>query len=177
MTFTVKWRKHKSPLYWLTATVTIIITIAYELMMPMEVIWLPIMWLDMGIKNCFFCGQIKENGVIKKRLCGYQQALEEAGIPYDPTLVYEGKVDYDSGIELARKLCNENKDVTAVVATADILAIGAMKGSTNREFRSPMIFLSLDLTIWRFLNTWHQGWRQFAKKFLKRWKGSWAAFR
>ena len=27
----------------LTATVTIIITIAYELMMPMEVIWLPIM--------------------------------------------------------------------------------------------------------------------------------------
>lgn len=79
-------------------------------------------------KIAFFCGQIKENGVIKKRLCGYQQALEEAGIPYDPTLVYEGKVDYDSGIELARKLCNENKDVTAVVATADILAIGAMKG-------------------------------------------------
>ena len=70
----------------------------------------------------------KENGVIKKRLCGYQQALEEAGIPYDSTLVYEGKVDYDSGIELARRLCNENKDVTAVVATADILAIGAMKG-------------------------------------------------
>lgn len=33
-----------------------------------------------------------------------------------------------SGIELARRLCNENKDVTAVVATADILAIGAMKG-------------------------------------------------
>lgn len=79
-------------------------------------------------KIAFFCGQIKENGVIKKRLCGYQQALEEAGIPYDSTLVYEGKVDYDSGIELARKLCNENKDVTAVVATADILAIGAMKG-------------------------------------------------
>ena len=52
-------------------------------------------------KIAFFCGQIKENGVIKKRLCGYQQA---------------------------RKLCNENKDVTAVVATADILAIGAMKG-------------------------------------------------
>lgn len=79
-------------------------------------------------KIAFFCGQIKENGVIKKRLCGYQQALEEAGIPYDSTLVYEGKVDYDSGIELARRLCNENKDVTAVVATADILAIGAMKG-------------------------------------------------
>ena len=54
--------------------------------------------------------------------------MEEAEIPYDPTLVYEGKVDYDSGIELARKLCNENRDVTAVVATADILAIGAMKG-------------------------------------------------
>lgn len=79
-------------------------------------------------KIAFFCGQIKENGVIKKRLYGYQQALEEAGILYDPSLVYEGKVDYDSGIELARKLCKGKDDVTAVVATADILAIGAMKG-------------------------------------------------
>ena len=43
-------------------------------------------------KIAFFCGQIKENGVIKKRLCGYQQALEEAGIPYDSTLVYEGRL-------------------------------------------------------------------------------------
>lgn len=27
----------------------------------------------------FFCGQIKENGVMKKRLLGFQQALEEYG--------------------------------------------------------------------------------------------------
>ena len=79
-------------------------------------------------KIAFFCGQIKENGVIKKRLSGYKQALEENNIEYDISKVYEGNVDYESGIELAKKLYKNGLDVTAIVATADILAIGAIKG-------------------------------------------------
>jgi len=85
----------------------------------------------------FFCGQIKENGVIKKRLNGYCQALEEAQIEYDPALVFEGNVDYDSGIRLAHRLVKAKADVTAVVATADILAIGAMKGFYENSLRVP----------------------------------------
>lgn len=85
----------------------------------------------------FFCGLIKENGVIKKRLTGYRQALEERGIAYDPALVFEGKIDYESGVQLARQLARSATEATAVVATADILAVGAMKGFYDEGLHVP----------------------------------------
>lgn len=93
----------------------------------------------------FFCGKIKENGVIKKRLSGYQQALREFKVAYDAELVYEGQVDYESGKKLARKLIEDKTDVTAVVCSADILAIGAMK-----EFYEQGISVPEDISIMGF---------------------------
>lgn len=85
----------------------------------------------------FFSGQLKENGVMKKRLVGYRQALEEKKLAYDPALVFEGKIDYDSGIALAGALLHSKAQATAVVAAADILAIGAMKGFYEKGVRVP----------------------------------------
>lgn len=76
----------------------------------------------------FFAGQIKENGVMKKRLQGYRQALDEYGVAYQEDHVFEGQIDYQSGVDLTKKLLDSKLPVTAVVAAADILAIGAMKG-------------------------------------------------
>ncbi|MEG0485006.1 MAG: LacI family DNA-binding transcriptional regulator [Oscillospiraceae bacterium] len=85
----------------------------------------------------FFSGQLKENGVMKKRLIGYQQALEEYGLPFNPSYVFEGKIDYDSGIALAHRLLQTDFAITAVVAAADILAIGAMKGFYEKGIQVP----------------------------------------
>lgn len=76
----------------------------------------------------FFSGQLKENGVMKKRLLGYQQALQEFALPYRREYVFEGQIDYGSGIDLARQLLAAGLPATAIVAAADILAIGAIKG-------------------------------------------------
>lgn len=76
----------------------------------------------------FFVGQLHENGVMKKRLAGYQKALSEFGVPYRPQYVFEGQIDYESGIQMAGALVQKEIPATAVVAAADILAIGAMKG-------------------------------------------------
>lgn len=85
--------------------------------------------LDNGHKDiAFFSGQLKENGVMKKRLLGYQQALEEFGITYRSEYVFEGQIDYASGIELANELMKSGLHATGIVAAADILAIGAVKG-------------------------------------------------
>ncbi len=94
--------------------------------------------LDQGHEQiAFFCGQIKENGVMKKRLLGYQQALEERQLPFCKEYILEDKIDYDSGIKLADQLIRRNLPVTAVVAAADILAIGAMKGFYEKGVRVP----------------------------------------
>lgn len=76
----------------------------------------------------FFAGQMKENGVMKKRLLGYQQALQEFEIPYRQEYVFESQIDYASGIELANELMKSGLPATGIVAAADILAIGAVKG-------------------------------------------------
>ncbi len=76
----------------------------------------------------FFAGQIKENGVMKKRLLGYQQALEEFDIPFRKEYIFEGQIDYNSGINLANQLMDSCVPTTGIVAAADILAIGAAKG-------------------------------------------------
>ncbi len=85
----------------------------------------------------FFAGQMKENGVMKKRLLGYQQALSEFNVPYRTQYVYEGQIDYNSGIQLANQLMASDLSVTGVVAAADILAIGAIKGFYEGGKRVP----------------------------------------
>lgn len=85
----------------------------------------------------FFVGQLKENGVMKKRLLGYQQALQEQGLPFREEYIFEGQIDYSSGIELADKLITSGLPATGVVAAADILAIGAIKGFFEAGKRIP----------------------------------------
>lgn len=85
----------------------------------------------------FFSGQLKENGVMKKRLLGYQQALEEFEVPYQKEYVFEGQIDYNSGIALSKQLMESELPATGIVAAADILAIGAIKGLFEAGKRVP----------------------------------------
>ena len=91
-----------------------------------------------GHKNiAFLSGQLKENGVMKKRLSGYKDALSEADIPFDERYLFEENIDYESGIAFAGRLLSSGIPATAVVAAADILAIGAMKGFYEKGVRVP----------------------------------------
>lgn len=85
----------------------------------------------------FFAGQMKENGVMKKRLLGYRQALDEFSVPYRKEYIFEGQIDYNSGIDLASRLMASPFPATGVVAAADILAIGAAKGFFEAGKRVP----------------------------------------
>ena len=94
--------------------------------------------LDCGHRDAaFFAGQLKENGVMKKRLAGYRQALEEFGVPYRESFVFEGQIDYRSGVAMAASLARSSLGATAVVAAADILAIGAVRGFYDAGLRVP----------------------------------------
>ena len=94
--------------------------------------------LENGHKHvAFFAGQMKENGVMKKRLLGYQQALNEFEIPFRSEYIFEGQIDYNSGIDLANKLMDSGLPTTGIVAAADILAIGAAKGFFEAGKRVP----------------------------------------
>ena len=61
--------------------------------------------LERGHRDiAFFCGRIKDNGVMKKRLAGYRDALGEYSVEFSDALVFEGDIDYKDGIESANRL-------------------------------------------------------------------------
>lgn len=83
------------------------------------------------------CGLLHEDGVMQKRFKGYRQALDEYGIPFRQEYVFEGNVDYDSGVEIAGRIAKSRGEMTAVVATADMFAIGLMRGFYEAGIRVP----------------------------------------
>ena len=86
--------------------------------------------LNYGHKKILFAGPCEEdNTIIKKRLEGYKSALSQFNIPFDKELVVNITPTYEAGIDLGRNISNGMYDVTSVVTTADIFAIGVMEGA------------------------------------------------
>ena len=75
-----------------------------------------------GHKRIGFVGGRVENTHTIERLKGYQRALYENGILFDPSLVYYGRWDRESGAEGAAKLLTQG--VTAIFAISDRMAGG-----------------------------------------------------
>ncbi len=60
------------------------------------------------------------------RLQGYKDALEEVGLPYEPTLVLEGDFEQPTGFIQGRNFLQMNPRPTAIVASNDMMAFGVM---------------------------------------------------
>ncbi|MBC6934767.1 MAG: LacI family transcriptional regulator [Chloroflexi bacterium] len=71
------------------------------------------------------------------RLDGYCQALAEAGIPYDESLVLAGEFTASSGYEPMRALLDLPNPPTAVFVGSDMVALGAMEAIRSRGARIP----------------------------------------
>jgi len=73
----------------------------------------------------------------KKRLEGYKLALEDHGIPYDPSQVIEREPTLIDGKEAMGVLLSLKERPTAVFAASDWLAIGGLNAIKERGLRVP----------------------------------------
>lgn len=71
----------------------------------------------------------------RQRLEGYRAALEQAGIPYDPALVVEGDWFHPSGYAATSQLLRLNTLPTAIVASNDLMAFGAIQAVREAGLR------------------------------------------
>lgn len=71
------------------------------------------------------------------RLDGYKKALDEAGIPFDQALVYEGDFLPETGARAVDELFSRNKPFTAIFACNDMMAFGVRLGLHRRGIRVP----------------------------------------
>ena len=95
--------------------------------------------IGLGHRNIAFISSDVEHPSFSDRLNGYRQALEYAKIPVRNNLiitssVFEGR---QAGVDLTKKLFSSNKDVTAVFAANDAMAIGAIHFLKTRGFKVP----------------------------------------
>ncbi len=75
--------------------------------------------------------------VSQDRYRGYCDALEEAGIPYDPSLVVQGDFESPSGKICARKLFALPERPTAIFAGNDQMAYGVLVAAEEAGLRVP----------------------------------------
>ncbi len=79
---------------------------------------------------------IRAGGVVEKRFQGYCRALEEYGVAFDPSLVFNQEFSVEEGRKLGYVL-SEKPEITGIVASADILAAGIMTGMREKGVSVP----------------------------------------
>lgn len=73
----------------------------------------------------------------RQRCEGYRQALEEADLPVDETLIREGNYTPASGCVAMNELLAASPDITAVFVASDVVAMGALQSIKQAGLRVP----------------------------------------
>jgi LacI family transcriptional regulator len=93
--------------------------------------------IDLGHQRIAFIAGDGNHPDANDRLQGYKQALDEAGIAFDPALVVPGEYHEVSGLMAINRLLDSAQQFTAVFAANDQMACGAALGLHRRSLRVP----------------------------------------
>lgn len=78
-----------------------------------------------------------EEDCSQDRTAGYQRALQEAGIPFDETMVIEGDWSATSGQSALQSFVEDGRIPTAVFAQNDRMAMGVLRAARDANLRIP----------------------------------------
>ncbi len=93
--------------------------------------------IENGNKLIAFLSGGTDTNVDIQKINGYKKALEEANIEVDPDYILSGDYSYQSGLDLTLKLLNMEKRPTAIFATSDEMALGAIHGVQDNGLTVP----------------------------------------
>ena len=94
--------------------------------------------LDHGHRRiAFIAGDRDDLGDGAERYSAYQSALTESGLDVDPRLIAFGKHSYQGGYSAMREILNSKAEFSAVQASNDVSAIGAMQALRDAGLKIP----------------------------------------
>lgn len=94
--------------------------------------------LELGHRRIgFIKGRLPGAARAEERFNGYRQALQNAGVEYDPALVITSEVTQDAGYQAMQQLFVVPEPPTAVFCHNDVLAVGAMHAIHAAGFSIP----------------------------------------
>jgi LacI family xylobiose transport system transcriptional regulator len=85
--------------------------------------------IELGHRRIAMVNGPQEMLCSRARLSGYRSALEEADIPFDPTLVEEGSFHYEDGVGAGTRLLTRSDRPTAIFAGNDLQAFGVYEAA------------------------------------------------
>lgn len=88
--------------------------------------------IELGHRHIAMINGFDEASVSKERRSGYILALQESGIGYNPSYVYDGGFSEEGGEASMLRVLDDHPEVTAVFCASDLMAIGAMKALESR---------------------------------------------
>jgi LacI family transcriptional regulator len=93
--------------------------------------------LSLGHRRIGMIGGLPALGCSRERLAGYREALDAAGIAFDPHLYQVGDFEYDDGYRAACALLDLPAPPTAIFAANDVMAVAALKALHERGVSVP----------------------------------------
>jgi LacI family transcriptional regulator len=81
---------------------------------------------SLGHRRIAFIKGHKHHRAISNRALGYQEAVDQQGLPLRESLMIQGDNSFDSGMECARKLLSRKHRPTAIFAGNDDMAAGVL---------------------------------------------------
>lgn len=82
-------------------------------------------------------GDEYDAGIGNKRALGYMKALGEAGIQIKKEYIVVGGYNFDEAYKTTKKLLATQKEITALFAISDIMAVGGCKAAIDSGYRIP----------------------------------------
>ena len=73
----------------------------------------------------------------RARVDGFRAAMDEAGVPIDPSLVSHGPFAVDEGLDMARRLLARRDRPTAIITGNDLQALGAYQAAREARLHIP----------------------------------------
>ena len=93
--------------------------------------------IKLGHKRIGFITGSLDLGAAVDRLAGYRSALQTYHLPVDPQLIYDGAFNQPDGYAGASALLAVENPPTAIFASNDVMAMGAMDATRDRGLRIP----------------------------------------
>ena len=93
--------------------------------------------LELGHRRIAYITGPENLTTSRLRLEGFEMAMADARIPISQQQIIPGKYDYESGIRAAQYLVESTEQVTAVLASNDLMGVGCIVGLKRAGVRVP----------------------------------------
>ena len=111
--------------------------------------------IALGHRRIGFTTRPSMGATSRDRFAGYQQALQEADIPFDESLVVETSFEANSSYQAMNQLLDLADPPTAVFAIHDLVAIECLQAAKDRGLTTPNDIAIAGFDNWRASLTCH----------------------